>query len=379
MRNKIKKKIEAIMRGGGKSRFFSLESFLFIVSLSYGGAVKLRESCYRKGIIKSKKLPCKVISIGNITVGGTGKTPMTIHVAELVNQLGYSVAIISRGYKGGAEKTGGIVSNGQSILMGADSAGDEPFMMASKLKNSPVVVGRNRFETGLLAVKKFNPDVIVLDDAFQHLKLERDIDIVLLDNRHPFGNTHLLPRGILREPVSSLLRGDVFVFTRSDSVSDSVKATSLAKLKGFRRGRPVFYSSHVPYLYKVKKGKNVPSMISQSSYSCDFEFLKGRKVVAFSGIAINNDFRRTVEGLKCYVTDFLEFPDHHLYSDDDFYKILRSVRDANTDFILTTEKDYVRIAHRITWPVDLVVIGIKIFFGDDDAAFSAFIKSRLTD
>ncbi len=213
----IKQKIKAIMTDEGKSRLLSFESFLFVISLLYGGVVKLREFFYKKKMLKSERLPCKVISVGNVTVGGTGKTPMTIYVAELLNRLGYKVAILSRGYKGGAEKTGGIVSDGRTIFMEPDMSGDEPFMLAAKLKNTPVIVGKNRFEAGMLAIKKFKPDIIVLDDAFQHLKLVRDINLVLSDCRRPFGNTHMLPRGTLREPLSALLRGDAFILTRSDA------------------------------------------------------------------------------------------------------------------------------------------------------------------
>ena len=373
-------KIETIMTGEGQSRVFSFGSFLFLISLIYGGVVKLRETFYQKGILRSKRLPCLIISVGNLTVGGTGKTPMTIHVARLVKRIGYKVAVISRGYKGRAEKTGGIVSDGRTILMEPDAAGDEPFMMATKLKNIPVVVGRNRVKAGMLAVKNFNPDVLVLDDAFQHLKLVRDIDLVLLDNSRPFGNTYLLPRGTLREPISSLGRGDAFVLTRSDSGSDDAMATSLAMLKGFTQGQPVFKSLHVPYIYKVIKGESVLlQSTTQSSFTHDLEFLKGRRVFAFSGLAGNNDFQSTVEGLQCDLTGFSGFPDHHLYSDKDLSTLLQLSRESNADFILTTEKDYGRISNRIIWPIELVVIGIKVSFEDDEDVFKAFIKNRLTE
>jgi tetraacyldisaccharide 4'-kinase len=134
---------------------------------------------------------------------------MTIHLAEMLHRLGYKPVVISRGYKGGAEKRGGIVSDGRTFFMTAEKTGDEPLMMARRLQpiGVPVVVGRNRFRSGMLALRAFRPDVILLDDAYQHLKLWRDLDLVLLDGARPFCNTHLLPRGILREPVSALDRG----------------------------------------------------------------------------------------------------------------------------------------------------------------------------
>lgn len=375
MLNKIKKKIEIIMAGEGRSSFSSVEFLLFTVSIFYGGLVKFRSKAYDRGIIKSKKLPCKVISIGNITVGGTGKTPMTIYVAELVQKLGFVVAVISRGYKGELEKTGGIVSDGKTVLMGPEKAGDEPFMLAGRLKNIPVIVGKDRFEAGMRAVKNFNPDVIVLDDAFQHLKLKRDINLVLLDAKRPFGNSHLLPRGILREPLSSLSRSDAFILTRSDCASEIEAEKSLAELKGFMQGKPTFNTSHVPYVYIVENGKKVSfESISRNSFLHDFDFLKDRRVFAFSGIARNDDFRRTVEGFKCIVAGFLEFPDHHGYSESDFNKVLRLAKQANVEFLFTTEKDHARIDDMMTWPIDLVVVGINIYFKSDEKAFSDFVK-----
>jgi len=375
MLNKIKKRIENVMTQEGDNRFSFLKSLLFMISLFYGGLVKLRSTAYQEGMIKPKSLPCKVISIGNITVGGTGKTPMTIYVAKLVQRLGYVVAVISRGYKGELEKTGGIVSNGHKIFMDPEKAGDEPFMLASRLKGIPVIVGKDRFEAGKLAIRKFNPDIIVLDDAFQHLKLKRDINLVLLDAKDPFGNSYLLPRGVLREPVSALSRGDAFALTRSGFASASAIKNSLAELKGFIQGKPAFNTSHVPYVYIVEKGKHVPfESISRNSFLYDFNFLRDRRVFAFAGIARNDDFRRAIEGFKCIVAGFLEFPDHYSYSDDDLTKILRLAKEANVEFLITTEKDYARIAHRTVWPNNLVVVGIKIFFKDDEKAFNDFIK-----
>ncbi len=380
MLNKIKKRIEDVITQEGDSRFSFLKSLLFILSIFYEGLVKFRSKSYDRGIIKSKKLPCKVISIGNITVGGTGKTPMTIYVAELVQRLGYVVAVISRGYKGELEKTGGIVSNGKAVLMGPEKAGDEPFMLAGRLKNIPVIVGKDRFEAGMQAVKKFDPDVIVLDDAFQHLKLKRDINLVLLDAKRPFGNSYLLPRGILREPLSSLSRSDAFIRTRSNCASEIEVEKNLAEMKGFIQGKPIFNTSHVPYVYIVEKGKHVPfESISKNIVLSDFNFLKDRKVFAFSGIARNNDFRRTIEGFKCVVAGFLEFSDHYSYSDDDLGKILRLAKEANVEFLITTEKDHARIAHRTVWPNNLVVVGIKIFFKDDEKALNDFIEKKLTN
>jgi tetraacyldisaccharide 4'-kinase len=374
----ILKKIESIMTSKRKAGLISFESLLFMLSLFYGGTVKTREAFYNRGVLRSKKLPCIVISIGNITVGGTGKTPMTIHVAELVKRLGYKVVVISRGYKGVAEKTGGVVSDGKTIFMEADESGDEPFMMANRLKSIPVVVGKNRFNAGMTALNSFKPDVIVLDDASQHLQLKRDIDLVLLDNSCPFGNHQLLPRGTLREPLSALMRSDAFILTRSDVAKEPESTYNSVKLKSYASGKPIFKAIHVPYIYEVVKGGAVSSQrIYGNSCTQGFEFLRGRPAFVFSGIARNIDFYNTVKGLNCKVTGCSEFTDHHRYTDRDLNKILQSAKESNADFIITTEKDYARIANRITWPIDLVVVGIKISFENYNNEFNLFIKNRL--
>ena len=371
----IKKKIERVITGDNKNGYGWFVSFLSMVSKVYGGAVKLRRIFYKKAVLKSKRLPCPIISIGNITVGGTGKTPMTIYVAQVVKQLGYKVAIISRGYKGKAEKVGGIVSDGRVLLMTPEIAGDEPYMMANRLKDVPVIVGKNRFKAGWLAIRKFDPDVIVLDDGFQHLKLQRDLDLVLLDYRKPFGNGHLLPRGVMREPASALLCANAIILTRSDTVNDNETSSSPKKLRPHERKKPVYRTFHHPFVYKIINGekkifeKNMQAALRQNS-----DCIKGRTVFAFSGLADNHNFRQTVKSLKCNVSGYMEFPDHHSYSDRDLKDISAAAKRSMSECLITTEKDYVRIAHKIDWPGDLFVIGIEIDFGADKKRFNSYIK-----
>jgi len=377
---RITQKIEAIMTGNKETPILSLESFLYAISIVYGGGLKLRQNFYNRKILSSNRLPCVVISVGNLTVGGTGKTPMTMLVAKRIQRLGYNVVVMSRGYKGRAEKSGGVVSDGRTIFMGAETAGDEPYMMAKRLENVPVLVGRNRFKTGMLAVRKFVPDVIVLDDAFQHLRLVRDIDLVLLDCRRPFGNQHILPRGTLREPISALKRSDAVILTRSDMVTNAETASLLAKLENFLPKKAIFHTFYVSSIQKVvpgtgdKVGRTNGSLLTRGRAS-----LQGRHVFAFSGLADNQDFFQTVADFECVVTGALKFPDHHPYSDRDFENIVQSAKKTKADCLVTTEKDYVRIAPRIAWPIDLAVVGIESAFGDDDQAFNAFLKSKLKE
>ena len=366
------------MSSKGKSSTPSLASLLHGISIFYSAAQRLRATCYRHRVIPSHELPCKVISIGNITVGGTGKTPMTIYVATEIKHAGFNVVIISRGYKGVAEKHGGIVSDGRTLYMDAEQAGDEPYMIACRLKGVPVVVGKNRFAAGMLAIEKFQPDVIVLDDAFQHLKLKRDLDLVLLDHMRPFGNTHLLPRGVLREPVSSLERSEACILTRYRVGADEALMSSVAKIQVLVPGVPVFTSSYVPYWYVVQKGVHnsfeaVPDVFSAN----DLEQVNHRKVFCFSGIARNDDFQQTVKELGFNVTGLLEFSDHHRYSAKDLATILRCAENTGADQLITTEKDHARIAFKDSLPMELIVIGVKVSFGDREQDFISFIKNRL--
>ena len=355
-----------------------LASGLRLLSRFYGAAIRLRAFGYQSGYPKTNKLPCKVISIGNIAVGGTGKTPMTIYLAEMLNRLGFKPVVISRGYKGRAEKRGGIVSDGRTFFMTAEKTGDEPLMMARRLQTIgvPVVVGRNRFRSGTLAVRVFRPDVILLDDAYQHLKLWRDLNLVLLDGTHPFGNTHLLPRGTLREPVSALDRGDIFVLTRTEE--DDTAA--VGRLHGIVGNRPVFTAFHKPFISRwVAAGSRHRQTPADVRAAATFGLLSlwDRRVFGFSGIAGNDGFRETLESLGCDLTGFTGFADHHPYSSDDVAALLHAAGQSGAEILCTTEKDSIRLARKRPWPIDLVVIGIDMSLGSRQAAFEEAVVSRL--
>nr|MDA8403946.1 tetraacyldisaccharide 4'-kinase [Desulfobacteraceae bacterium] len=346
------------------------------LSWIYGLAVRLRSILYDKGIFKSHRLPCRVISVGNITVGGTGKTPVTMHVARLLRDAGYRIAVISRGYKGRAEKSGGIVSNSEAVLMTPEDAGDEPFMMAAGLKGVPVLVGRNRVAVGRVAVEAFHPDVIILDDGFQHRGLFRDMDIVLIDDASFSENMHFLPRGPLREPVSALKRADVMVLTRSSNPL----TPALDILARLAPGKPVFQSIHAPYVCGVIKAGGTPSGSGRApafGIFRDVEWLKHAKVFVFSGIAKNQAFRDMVAGMAGAVAGEMAFPDHHPYTAADMHSIAAQAKTKSADFLVTTEKDYVKVHGRLRSPMDIVIIGIEASFDVQGMAFAGFIKDML--
>ncbi|MBW2429980.1 MAG: tetraacyldisaccharide 4'-kinase [Deltaproteobacteria bacterium] len=375
----MKQKVESVMTGEGKAPLISLASALYTISLFYGAGLKLRELAYRRKVMPSRRLPCKVICVGNITVGGTGKTPMAMHVAQEIKNLGYQVAIVSRGYRGGAASRGGIVSDGKSICMGPEQAGDEPYMIARGLKAIPVIVGKNRYAAGMLAVNKFQPDVIVLDDGFQHLRLKRDIDLVLLDYAHPFGNTHLLPRGILREPISSLVRGTACILSRYQADRNDAATTSIDLIKKYTPPGRVFTSSHDPYCYAVKSGQQIPVNGIIDRYSRqEVDGLTKEPIFGFSGIARNADFQNTVKDLGFKANGFLEFSDHHHYTAHDLNDIQSKAENAGARRLITTEKDLVRLSPPNPFPLELIVVGVEVSFGNDQPQFMSFLKKQLS-
>ena len=195
---------------------------LRLVSVFYELGQGVRARLYRRKTFKSRRLKCRVISIGNLTLGGTGKTPTVMMVAETLRQKGYRPAILSRGYGGQSRKPVNVVNDGRQTLLSPKMAGDEPVMMARRLKTIPVLTGRNRYETGKYAMDHFGVDVLILDDGYQHLPLQRDLNILLCDASQPFGNGVVFPAGDLREPLTAMNRADVIFLTRcgKDSSTD---------------------------------------------------------------------------------------------------------------------------------------------------------------
>ena len=360
-------RIESAARGTASAPLFSIETVLLVLSVLYGGAMGLRARLYEKGLLSSKTLPCRVVSIGNLIAGGTGKTPMTILIAQIIRDLGYRVVVISRGYHGRMEETGGVVSDGETILKGPDDAGDEPYLMARLLKGIPVVVGRRRHEIGMMAVNRFNPDAIVLDDAFQHIRLNRDLNLVLLDSRSPFGNGHLLPRGLLREPVSALHRAHAVIFTRGD------KAVRPSTLDALAADRPVFYTAHVPLIRK-----NNPVNNAFLTETLEISNLKGKKAVAFAGLADNGQFFDSLQAVGCILLHHFSFSDHYRYGRQDFDRIAETARKKGADVLVTTHKDFVKIEDGYRrWPVALTVVDVTIRLLGDPSPFLDLLSNAL--
>jgi tetraacyldisaccharide 4'-kinase len=318
---------------------------LSIVSCIYGIVVEIRKTLYQRGFFTSRRLPCKVISVGNITLGGTGKTPLVIALAKELLKRGIAVGILSRGYKGLKEKQGGIVSDGKRTYLTPDEAGDEPFMLARQLSGVPVLVGKKRYAMGIYAHERFGMDVLILDDGFQHLGVKRDVDIVLIDARRGFGNGRLFPRGPLREPLRCLSRASMLVLTKAGS------SQTLAAIEGILRSHApaalVYHSRYKPaFLLEAASGKIVPP-----------QAVGGKRVFVFAGIADPEYFVYLLKELGADVVEEIHFPDHYNYELADLMMLRKQVK--RVDLYVTTEKDFVKLQRLPLDDIPLYVLGIE--------------------
>jgi tetraacyldisaccharide 4'-kinase len=270
-----------------------------------------------------------VISVGNLTLGGTGKTPMVESVASFLQQEGLRVGVLSRGYGGRQSRSPTIVSDGKRCLVPPEVAGDEPVLLAEHLVGLPVVVGRNRYAAGMLAVERFGVDVIVLDDGFQHVQLARDLDILLLDAVRPFGNGRLFPRGDLRERPAAIARADAIVLTRWEADT----APSLTALKLFQSVLPLFCSQHEPLDLRALAAGHLLPLAS----------LKGQRILAFCGIGTPDHFRQMLQRLEAEIVTFVAFPDHHPYTRPEIEQLVLIAKQQSAEILVTTEKDGVRL------------------------------------
>lgn len=369
----LKDRLMDIMSDRRPQPFLSLATLLQGGSILYGWAIGQRRKWFEQGRLRSYRLPCAVVSVGNLTVGGTGKTPMVVHLAKLIERNGYRVAIISRGYKGLSQNKGAIVSNGREMICSAQQAGDEPYLMAMLLGKVPVVVGKDRYAAGKIAVSHFNPDVILLDDAFQHLRLKRDLNLLLLDARSPFGNSFILPRGRLREPVTALSRADAVVLTRSDPDTTA----RLPEIMDVKPRIPVFRSVHKSVIRGISYA-NKP-LLPLNQLSVDVPCLSGIKAFGFAGLANNQVFFDAIDQTGANLQGTLAFEDHHTYSDTEIALISRTAINAGADCMVTTDKDYVRFYNKVQLPLDLIIIGVDIQFMDDAAPWRQYMTERIED
>jgi len=310
-----------------------------------------REYCFTQGIFPSVRLSVPVISVGNLTMGGTGKTPMVKYIARLLQDQGYSPAIISRGYGGATKERINIVSDGSNLLLDADYVGDEPRMLAESLSGVQVLTGVVRRLPAAHAVE-MGADVVILDDGFQHLAINRNLDLVLFNGDTLAGNSRVFPGGDLREPVKALNRCHGFVITQvTKNNRERVEKFADLLRKKFS-DTPVFFNGYeVTHLIQLSMDghrKNV-----------GIDTLDSHKCFAFCGIASPERFKDTFDSLGISCVDFQKLPDHHGYHNHEIQKLIRCATRASATCLLCTEKDLVKLA-QYSFPLPLFALGMEI-------------------
>ncbi|MFZ5453394.1 MAG: lipopolysaccharide heptosyltransferase II [Thermodesulfobacteriota bacterium] len=311
----------------------------------YGLGARTRRALYTQGWLKVKRLPAPVISVGNLTVGGTGKTPMAACLARLLQGQGQKVAILSRGY-GGAAKNVICISDGRQIYQKPPEVGEEAYWLAKSLPGVAVYTGLSRYAAGLAAWREIQPDFFILDDGFQHFQLHRDLDVALLDAQAPFGNGYLLPRGPLREPRATLKTAGVLVLTRFQAEAHQDR---LAFLQRQFPGKTVLTAAILPTgarIYSEGRGISLPS-------------LKNQKLLAFAGLARPQVFSDTLRDLGVNLLGCRDFPDHYAFQARDLESLVKEGQTLGAAGLITTAKDWARLGDRWDWPTPLYVLEVE--------------------
>ena len=322
----------------------------------YGVVVRIRNYCFEVYIFKQKRLPCAVISVGNIVVGGTGKTPAVAAIARLLQENGHNVAVLLRGYKRRSGKEITLVSDGKSILCSRDESGDEADMLSRQLPNIPIIVGKSRYFAGLAAIDQFESDVLILDDGFQHRQLARDLDILTIDATQPYGTGALLPIGTLREPISSIKRADMIILTRTDAV-DINKADIKSELNRLVPNTPILESVHeATSLYQLN--------IVDKHTTIPLHKLTGKRLLAVCGIGNPNAFVTTLEKYEPERVELLPFPDHHVYTESDLKQIELQMTQHEAEWIIITQKDEQKLTS-LTTELPILVLAVELVFNDN--------------
>jgi tetraacyldisaccharide 4'-kinase len=363
--------LEVIVEERRGARETLVRAALHAFSKVFEVAIKARRFLYNVRILRDSTLGVQVIAVGNLTVGGTGKTPVVEKFARELRDQGRNVAILSRGYRSkpppvherllnafllrGETTPPRVVSDGRSLLLDSEMAGDEPYMLASNLKDVVVLVDKDRVKSGRYAIEKFGCDTLLLDDGFQYWKLRgRRLDIVLVDCQQPFGTGRLLPRGTLREPPSHLARASTIFITKSEGDTSALRR----RLGELNPGAGIIECVHHPlYLEDVFTGERR-----------ELGFLKGRKVASFSGIAQPESFEQSLVRLGADLVYSKRFADHHRFTQQEVLNAINRSKKRQAETIVTTQKDAVRFPKidRRDLPVYFMRVEIKILRGADN-------------
>lgn len=297
----------------------------------YGATMVMRELLYAQKVFRSFSFPVPVISVGNLTMGGTGKTPMVAMLASQLLAMGYRPAIISRGYGGTASAQVNVVSTGKEIVLSAREAGDEPYLLASSLPGVPILTGKERVFPARRAIIDHGANLLLLDDGFQHMAVQRDINIVLFSAATLAGNSRVFPGGDLREPVKALNRADIFVLT-------GVTENTSARASAFQ----ALLEKRFPHIPVCQTGYSPPALCNRKGDRVDDSCRNG-KAVAFSGIANPERFHATLDALGITPESNHSFRDHIDYGRSEILRIRKMITDCQPDYLVTTLKDLVKL------------------------------------
>lgn len=355
-----------------------LAGLLRVLSWAFELLVRLRLWLYRQRLFRDTPLGCKVVVVGNLTVGGTGKTPIVHKMAQILARRGRRVAVLSRGYKGstdsmlkrfwrwlshGSRPEPLVVSDGSKVLAGPDEAGDEPYMLARNLLADGVVVivDRDRVEAGRFALRRFGVDTILLDDGLQYLPLRGQINLLLVDSRDPFGNGAMLPRGILREPVANLSRASYVFLTKSSGPPDP---ELVALIRKHNPAAEIIPCAHRPSDLVAVDAEGVLPL----------SWIKDKRVAAFCGIATPERFEETLGALGAVMVSSRRFLDHHAFTDEDLDEVLEQALASGAEAIVTTEKDAVRLQSRFRPPLPLLFVRLEVGILGDPEGFNGAVE-----
>ena len=349
----------------------ALLAFLKFASFLFAAVVSIRYFLYRTGILRRYPLGIQVISIGNVTAGGTGKTPVTEIFARTLAAAGRKVAILSRGYRRKEAPLWSrlftqvvepplVVSDGRHVLLDSETGGDEPYMLASNLPGVAVVVDRNRVKAGRYAIKRLACDTLILDDGFQYQKLKHSLEVVLVDATNPFGNGNMLPRGILREPARNLSRADIIFLTKCRGDVSAVRN----EIRKYNETAEIVECNHSPKVLK--------DVWSREEFP--LSWLKGKTVCTLSGVASPRGFEDSLRRLGAKVVWCERYADHHRYAPSEILYALNRTADMGADALVTTEKDAVRFPRFETTPVKCLYLRIAIEILSGAESFDSVIN-----